>query len=57
MHTILFYNLLAQEIDEKINEQVQELKEKVRKMLMAPGEKSSQKLNFINTIQRLGVPF
>jgi (+)-delta-cadinene synthase len=24
---------------------------------MAPGEKSSQKLNFINTIQRLGVSY
>jgi 3'-phosphoadenosine 5'-phosphosulfate sulfotransferase len=48
----------VQEIDhEEINEQVQELKEKVRKMLMAPGEKSSQKLNFIDAIQRLGVSY
>jgi hypothetical protein len=47
-----------QEIDnEKVNEQVEELKEKVRKMLMAPGEKSSQKLNFIDAIQRLGVSY
>jgi hypothetical protein len=42
---------------EEINEQVQELKEKVRKMLITPGEKSSQKLNFIDAIQRLGVSY
>jgi NH3-dependent NAD+ synthetase len=48
----------VQETDnEEINEQVEELKEKVRKMLMAPGEKPSQKLNFIDTIQRLGVSY
>jgi len=41
----------------KKEQQVQELKEKVRKMLMAPSEKSSQKLNLIDAIQRLGVPF
>lgn len=46
-----------QETDEKIKQQVEELKEKVRKMLMAPGEKSSQKLNFIDAIQRLGVSY
>ncbi|GLT77756.1 hypothetical protein SLA2020_493160 [Shorea laevis] len=45
------------ETDEKIKQQVEELKEKVRKMLMAPGEKSSQKLNFIDAIQRLGVSY
>jgi ElaB/YqjD/DUF883 family membrane-anchored ribosome-binding protein len=42
---------------EEINEQVQELNEKVRKMLITPGEKSSQKLNFIDAIQRLGVSY
>jgi hypothetical protein len=46
-----------QETDEKIKQQVEELKEEVRKMLMAPGEKSSQKLNFIDAIQRLGVSY
>jgi hypothetical protein len=51
--------LLVQETDhnEKLNQQVQELKEKVRKMLMAPGEESSQKLNLIDAIQRLGVSY
>ncbi|KAE8125689.1 hypothetical protein FH972_020467 [Carpinus fangiana] len=43
--------------NEKINQQVQELEEKVRKMLMAPGEGSSQKLNLIDAIQRLGVSY
>ncbi|KAE8125664.1 hypothetical protein FH972_020443 [Carpinus fangiana] len=43
--------------NEKINQQVQQLKEKVRKMLMAPGEESSQKLNLIDAIQRLGVSY
>jgi hypothetical protein len=52
-------NLLVQETDhnEKLNQQVQELKEKVRKVLMAPGEDSSQKLNLIDAIQRLGVSY
>jgi predicted RNA-binding protein with PIN domain len=51
--------LLVQETDhhEKIEQQVEELKEEVRKMLMAPSENSSQKLNLIDAIQRLGVAY
>jgi (-)-germacrene D synthase len=41
----------------KKEQQVQELKEKVRKMLIALIENPSQKLNFINAIQRLGVSY
>jgi hypothetical protein len=51
--------LLVQETDhhEKIKQRVEESKEKVRKMLVAPGEKSSQKLSLIDAIQRLGVAY
>ena len=51
--------MLVQETDhhEKIKQQVEESKEKVRKMLVAPGEKSSQKLSLIDAIQRLGVAY
>ncbi|XP_062170161.1 (-)-germacrene D synthase-like isoform X2 [Alnus glutinosa] len=41
----------------KINEQVQELKGKVRKMLMAPSEKSSHKLNLVDVIQCLRLSY
>ncbi|KAE8125665.1 hypothetical protein FH972_020444 [Carpinus fangiana] len=43
--------------NEEIQQQLQELKKEVRKMLMAPGEKSTQKFNFIDAIQRLGVSY
>lgn len=44
-------------MDSKLDQQVQELKEKVRSMLMAPVKKPSQKLEFIDNIQRLGVSY
>ncbi|XP_059444211.1 (-)-germacrene D synthase-like [Corylus avellana] len=50
----------ASEFSETDNEKIQlhqELKKEVRKMLMAPGEKSSEKLNFIDAIHRLGVSY
>ncbi|XP_062162911.1 (-)-germacrene D synthase-like [Alnus glutinosa] len=45
------------ETDEKIKQQVQELKEKVRTMLITPSENPSQKLNLIDAVQRLGVSY
>jgi hypothetical protein len=47
----------VQETDEKKEQQVQELKEKLRKMLIASIENPSQKLNFIDAIQCLGVSY
>jgi hypothetical protein len=43
--------------NEEIQQQHQELKKEVRKMLMDPGEKSTQKFNFIDAIQHLGVSY
>lgn len=37
--------------------QVQELKEEVKRMLIAPSETPSEKLELIDTIQRLGVSY
>ncbi|XP_059428039.1 (-)-germacrene D synthase-like isoform X2 [Corylus avellana] len=48
---------LSETDNEKIQLQLQELKKEVRKMLMAPGEKSSEKLKFIDAIHRLGVSY
>jgi (-)-germacrene D synthase len=57
--SFLFFNLLIQVTtdNEEIQQQLQELKKEVRKMLMAPGEKPTQKFNFIDAIQRLGVSY
>ena len=40
-----------------MKQEVQELKEEVRRMLTSPVEKLSQKLNLIDEIQRLGVSY
>ncbi|KAB1227455.1 (-)-germacrene D synthase [Morella rubra] len=53
----LAYESESPEPDEKIKLQVQELKEKVRRMLMAPVDKPLEKLNLIDTIQRMGVGY
>jgi hypothetical protein len=57
--SFLFFNLLIQVTteNEEIQQQLQELKKEVRKMLMAPGEKPTQKFKFIDAIQRLGVSY
>ena len=44
-----------QEEDTKTEQHVQELKEELRTMLMAPVKNVSQKLDLIDDIQRLGV--
>ncbi|GMP68105.1 hypothetical protein CsSME_00027832 [Camellia sinensis var. sinensis] len=40
-----------------MGQQLQQQKEEVRKMLVAANDQLSQKLNFINAIQRLGVSY
>jgi (-)-germacrene D synthase len=40
-----------------LKQEVQELKEEVRRMLTSPVEKLSQKQNLIDVIQRLGVSY
>uniref|UniRef100_A0A2N9HR11 Terpene synthase N-terminal domain-containing protein n=1 Tax=Fagus sylvatica TaxID=28930 RepID=A0A2N9HR11_FAGSY len=45
------------ENEENLKQEVQELKEEVRRTLTSPVEKLSQKLNLIDEIQRLGVSY
>ncbi|CAL5402868.1 unnamed protein product [Camellia sinensis] len=45
------------EVDVKMGQQHQQQKEEVRKMLVAANDHPSQKLNFIDAIQRLGVSY
>ncbi|XP_004294317.1 PREDICTED: (-)-germacrene D synthase-like [Fragaria vesca subsp. vesca] len=51
----LFLSHASLENDTKTEQQVQELKEEVRTMLMSPVKKISQKLELIDDITRLGV--
>ncbi|CAL5405703.1 unnamed protein product [Camellia sinensis] len=53
----LAYASHAVEVDVKMGQQHQQQKEEVRKMLVAANDHPSQKLNFINAIQRLGVSY
>ncbi|KAB1224296.1 (-)-germacrene D synthase [Morella rubra] len=53
----LAYESQSPEPDEKIKQQVRELKEKVRRILVAPVDKTLEKLNLIDTIQRMGVGY
>ncbi|KAL7185034.1 hypothetical protein ACSBR2_027054 [Camellia fascicularis] len=53
----LTYASHAVEVDVKMGQQLQQQKEEVRKMLMAANDQPSQKLNFIDAIQRLGVSY
>ncbi|KAM5551570.1 hypothetical protein ABKV19_026420 [Rosa sericea] len=43
--------------DSKSKKHVQDLKEELKRMIMAPMKRPSQKLHFINHIQRLGVSY
>ncbi|PRQ55599.1 putative lyase [Rosa chinensis] len=43
--------------DSKSKKHVQDLKEELKRMIMAPTKRPSQKLHFINHIQRLGVSY
>ncbi|CAL5361993.1 unnamed protein product [Camellia sinensis] len=45
------------EVDVKMGQLLQQQKEEVRKMLVAANDQPSQKLNFIDAIQRLGVSY
>ncbi|XP_028066770.1 (-)-germacrene D synthase-like [Camellia sinensis] len=53
----LAYASHAVEVDVKMGQQLQQQKEEVRKMLVAANDQPSQKLNFIDAIQRLGVSY
>ncbi|KAF5948756.1 hypothetical protein HYC85_014713 [Camellia sinensis] len=53
----LAYASHAVEVDVKMGQQHQQQKEEVRKMLVAANDHPSQKLNFIDAIQRLGVSY
>ncbi|CAL5402871.1 unnamed protein product [Camellia sinensis] len=53
----LAYASHAAEVDVKMGQQLQQQKEEVRKMLVAANDQLSQKLNFIDAIQRLGVSY
>ncbi|KAF5948753.1 hypothetical protein HYC85_014710 [Camellia sinensis] len=53
----LVYASHATEVDVKMGQQLQQQKEEVRKMLVAANDQLSQKLNFIDAIQRLGVSY
>ncbi|THG02142.1 hypothetical protein TEA_015975 [Camellia sinensis var. sinensis] len=53
----LAYASHATEVDVKMGQQLQQQKEEVRKMLVAANDQLSQKLNFIDAIQRLGVSY
>ncbi|KAE8713667.1 (+)-delta-cadinene synthase isozyme A [Hibiscus syriacus] len=53
----LFLNCPDQEIDAQTKHRHEVLKEVVRKMIVAPMANSSQKLNFIDAVQRLGVSY
>ncbi|XP_039072239.1 (+)-delta-cadinene synthase isozyme XC14 [Hibiscus syriacus] len=53
----LFLNYPDQEIDAQTKHRHEELKEVVRKTIVAPMANSSQKLTFIDAVQRLGVSY
>ncbi|KAF5956664.1 hypothetical protein HYC85_003889 [Camellia sinensis] len=53
----LTYASHAVEVDVKMGQQLQQQKEEVRKMLVAANDQPSQKLNFIDAIQHLGVSY
>ncbi|KAL7212216.1 hypothetical protein ACSBR2_014981 [Camellia fascicularis] len=53
----LTYASHAVEVDVKMGQQLQQQKEEVRKMLVATNDQPSQKLNFIDAIQHLGVSY
>ncbi|KAG8492548.1 hypothetical protein CXB51_009999 [Gossypium anomalum] len=52
-----FYNCPDKNIDAETEKRHQQLKEEVRKMIVAPMANSTQKLTFIDSVQRLGVSY
>ncbi|XVF77255.1 hypothetical protein PTKIN_Ptkin14bG0028500 [Pterospermum kingtungense] len=53
----VFLNCPDKDIDATTKIKHEELKEEVRRMLLAPMENSNQKLSFIDAVQRLGVSY
>ncbi|XP_058195773.1 (-)-germacrene D synthase-like [Rhododendron vialii] len=53
----LAYASVAMEPDVKTKQRIEQLKEKVREMIVASADKPSQKLSLIDAIQRLGVGY
>ncbi|KAI8552714.1 hypothetical protein RHMOL_Rhmol06G0288200 [Rhododendron molle] len=53
----LAYASVAMEPDVKTKQRIEQLKEKVREMIVANADKPSQKLSLIDAIQRLGVGY
>ncbi|MFQ6671102.1 hypothetical protein Gotur_035747 [Gossypium turneri] len=53
----LFLNCPDKNIDAETEKRHQQLKEEVRKMIVAPMANSTQKLAFIDSVQRLGVSY
>ncbi|KAG5546357.1 hypothetical protein RHGRI_018514 [Rhododendron griersonianum] len=53
----LAYASVAMEPDVKTEQRIEQLKEKVREMIVASNDKPSQKLSLIDAIQRLGVGY
>ncbi|KAG5523020.1 hypothetical protein RHGRI_034987 [Rhododendron griersonianum] len=53
----LAYASVAMEPDVKTEQRIEQLKEKVREMIVASDDKPSQKLSLIDAIQRLGVGY
>ncbi|XP_052486889.1 (+)-delta-cadinene synthase isozyme C2 isoform X2 [Gossypium raimondii] len=53
----LFLNCPDKNIDARTEKRHQQLKEEVRKMIVAPMANSTQKLAFIDSVQRLGVSY
>ncbi|XP_012443584.1 (+)-delta-cadinene synthase isozyme XC14 [Gossypium raimondii] len=52
-----FHNCPDKNIDAETEKRHQQLKEEVRKMIVAPMANSTQKLTFIDSVQRLGVSY
>ncbi|PPD70549.1 hypothetical protein GOBAR_DD32574 [Gossypium barbadense] len=53
----LFLSFPDKNIDDETEKHHQQLKEEVRKMIVAPMANSTQKLTFIDSVQRLGVSY
>ncbi|MBA0746993.1 hypothetical protein Gogos_009463 [Gossypium gossypioides] len=53
----LFLTCPKKDINAETEQRHQQLKEEVRKMIVAPMNNSTQKLNFIDSVQRLGVSY
>ncbi|KAG5546365.1 hypothetical protein RHGRI_018519 [Rhododendron griersonianum] len=53
----LAYASVAMEPDVKTEQRIEQLKEKVKEMIVASADKPSQKLSLIDAIQRLGVGY